>query len=155
MSFLLRAFSLISIPLSLWMFYQLIRSIGREQPYRRELTVRSMLIPGGMLLVNILFMVSAFLSWSLGIWLVMLLGGLAFGYAWGGRSKLYARGETLVVRRTVLHLVFWAGAYAFTQLLATVFPADITAAGLATMFFSTGSSLGMNANLLRRQSRLA
>jgi hypothetical protein len=36
-----------------------------------------------------------------------------------------------------------------------VFPSSIAAAGLAAMFFSTGSAIGINANLISRQNKFA
>jgi hypothetical protein len=53
-----------------------------------------------------------------------------------------------------MHLVFWGISYAITQVLATFAPAFLVAGGLATMFFSAGSTLGTNLNLLVRQLQM-
>jgi len=153
LSILLRLISLLSIPLALLMFYGLIRSVGREQPYRKPIYVKGIVMTSIMMAVNVLFMFQAFFAWCPGIWPLFILAGLGFGYLWGKTSKLYSKGNALVIKRSVLHLVFWAASYTFTQLLTTVFPASIAAAGMAAMFFSTGSSIGMNTNLILRQNK--
>jgi membrane protein CcdC involved in cytochrome C biogenesis len=150
---LLRVLSIFSLPISAVMFFLLVKKIGREQPSRRRAHLLGIIMPCLMMGVNIVFMLSVFIAWCPAIWLPILLAGFGFGYFWGKTSKLYKRGETLMVKRTGLHLGFWALSYTLTQLMSTIMPASIAAAGLATMFFSTGSSIGVNTNLMLRQRR--
>jgi hypothetical protein len=103
------------------------------------------------LLINIIFLRQAFRAY-LGPALLIL--GLALGLAWGQATRLYAKGKTLVAKRSIMHLVCWAISYALTQILATIAPASIVAGGLAAMFFSTGSTLGTNLNLIVRQLQM-
>ena len=153
MSILLRFVSLLSIPLVLVMFYGLVRSVGKEQLYRKQLYVKGIVMTSIMMFINILFMIQAVFAWCPAVWLVFLLAGLGFGYQWGKTTRLYPKGDALYVKRSVLHLVLWAASYAFTHLLTVVFPSNIAAAGLAAMFFSTGSSIGINASLVSREKQ--
>ena len=153
MSILLRFVSLLSIPLVLVMFYGLVRSVGKEQVYRKQLYVKGIVMTSIMMFINVLFMIQAAFSWCAVVWPMFILAGLGFGYQWGKTTKLYPKGDVLFVKRSVLHLVLWAASYAFTHLLTIVFPSNIAAAGLAAMFFSTGSSIGVNANLAFRQNK--
>jgi membrane protein CcdC involved in cytochrome C biogenesis len=156
LSIMLRFISLLSIPLTLLMFYGMIRSVGKEQVYRKQLYIKGIVMTCFMMLVNFLFMIQAVFSWCAVTWPLFILAGLGFGYQWGKTSnKMYQKGDALFVKRSVLHLVFWAASYAFTHLLTTVFPSNFATAGLATMFFSTGSSIGVNANLALRQNKNA
>lgn len=150
----LRIISLLSIPLTLFMFYMLARTVGKEQPARLRTYVLGIVMPSLMMIVNLLFMLKAFIAWCPGIWMPIIMIGIGFGYFWGRSSKLYKRGDILVIKRTVMHLGFWAVSYSITQLFSAVLPATIAAGGLATMFFSTGSSVGMNTNLILRQKKL-
>ena len=104
-----------------------------------------------MMFVNILFMISAFFAWCAAAWLGFLLAGFAFGMFWGKSSKMYPKNEQLMIKRSAIHLLFWAGAYTLTHLLTSVFPANIAAGGLAAMFFSTGSTIGTNVYLIRKK----
>lgn len=151
---ILRLFSLLSVPLALFMFYKLANSIRREQVYNRKALVNSMMMAGMMMLVNMIFMLSAFFSWPMTVWLVALAIGFVFGMLWGSTSKLFLKDDRVVMKRSAMHLVFWAGAYALTHLLTAIFPANIAAMGLAAMFFSTGSTIGMNANLLNKRKKV-
>jgi hypothetical protein len=81
----------------------------------------------------------------------LLLVGLGFGLAWGQATRLHRKGEALVAKRSMLHLLFWGLSYAATQLLSTLAPAQWVLGGLAAMFLSTGTTLGTNLNLLLRQ----
>jgi hypothetical protein len=140
--------------MTLFMFYKMAKTVGKEQPARSRTYFIGIVMPCVMMLINLLFMFQALISGCSGYWILLILGGFGLGYFWGRSSKLYKKGADLVVKRTVLHLVIWAASYSLTQLLATIVPASIVAGGLATMFFSTGSSIGMNTNLLLRQRKL-
>jgi len=155
LSILLRFISMLSIPLVLVMFYGLIRSVGKEQPYRKQLYVKGIVMTSIMMFINFLFMIQTVLSWCAVVWPLFLLAGLGFGYQWGKATKIYPKGNELFVKRSVQHLILWAASYAFTHLLTMVFPSSIASAGLAAMFFSTGSAIGVNASLITRQKQIA
>ncbi|MBE0695335.1 MAG: hypothetical protein IH586_00260 [Anaerolineaceae bacterium] len=108
------------------------------------------------LLINITFLNQALFDSYGTLMLGILLGvfGLGFGLAWGQTAKLYKKGENVVVKRSVLHLVFWGVSYTITQLLATFASIVFVAGGLATMFFSAGSTVGTNTNMLVRQRKI-
>ena len=154
MSIVLRLLGLFSIPAAGLLFFLLARSVGKEQPSRMKAHVMGVLMPSLMMAVNMVFMLSAFIAWCPAVWVPIILAGFGLGYLWGGSSRLYKKGETLVVKRTVLHLGLWVLSYSMTQLLSTVMPASIAAAGMGAMFFSTGSAVGMNTNLILRQKKL-
>jgi len=154
MDIILRLFSLLSVPMALFMFYKLFKSINREQIFNQRVLITSIIMAGAMMFVNILFMISAFFAWCAAVWFGLLLAGFAFGMLWGKSSKLYQKNEKLMIKRSAIHLLFWAGSYTFTHLFTTIFPANIAAAGLAAMFFSTGSTIGTNAYILMRKNSL-
>lgn len=153
LDYVLRGISLLSIPLALIMIFGLIRSVGKEQPYRRPVYIKGIVMTSIMMVINMIFMFQALFTSCLPVFPLVLFGGLGFGYFWGKSSKLYPKGEKLIIKRSTLYLVFWGLSYAFTHLLTAISPANVAAAGLAAMFFSTGSSIGMNANLVLRQNQ--
>jgi len=136
------------------MFYKLFKGINREQVFKERVLVTSIIMAGAMMFVNILFMISAFFSWCAGVWFGLFLAGFGFGLLWGKSSKLYQKNAQIMIKRTGIHLLFWAGAYSLTHLLTAIFPANIAAAGLAAMFFSTGSSIGTNAYILMKKNTI-
>lgn len=145
-----RVFGLVSIPLTALALWGLIRQTGKERPLRLSTPVIGLVMGPITLIVNLLFLRQAspgFLGPAL------LLFGLGLGLAWGQASRVYARGQRIVARRSAWHLVFWGFSYAVTQLLATLTRAGWVSAGLAAMFFSAGSTLGTNLNLLARLLR--
>jgi len=150
-----RLISLLSIPLNLLMIFSMIRMVRKEQRARPRSNLVGIIMAPLALLVNIVFLNQALFD-SFGTLLAgMMLGvfGLGFGLAWGQTAKLYHKDEQLVVKRSILHLVFWGLSYAITQLLAAFAPAVFVAGGLAAMFFSTGSTVGTNTNMLLRQKK--
>jgi hypothetical protein len=146
-----RVFSLLSIPLLGFTLWGLIKQVRKEQRIKLSTPVVGLVMAPVTLLINIIFLHRAF-SACLGP--ALLIFGLGFGLAWGQTAKLYAKGDALVCKRSILHLIFWGISYAVTQILSTFAPAMYVAGGLATMFFSTGSTLGTNFNLLVRQLRM-
>lgn len=150
-----RAISLLSIPLTLLMIFSMIRMVKKEQRARVRTNIIGIIMAPMTLLINIIFLNRALFD-SFGTFLLgFFLGvfGLGFGLAWGQTAKLYKKGEHLVVKRSVLHLVFWGISYAITQLLASFASTIFVAGGLATMLFSAGSTVGTNTNMLLRQRK--
>ena len=146
-----RILSLLTVPLVLLSFYGMIRQMRKELPFRLFTPIIGLVLAPLSLIINVIFLQKAF-SAFLGP--ALLITGLGFGLAWGQATRLYIRGPSIVGKRSVLHIVFWAVSYAITQILATFAPALWVAGGLTAMFFSTGSGLGTNLNLLIRQLRL-
>jgi hypothetical protein len=145
-----RLLGLLSIPLTALALWGLIRQTGKERPLRISTPVVGLVMAPITLLINLVVLRQAapgFLGPGL------LLFGLGLGLAWGQATRIYARDQRLVGKRTAWHLVFWGISYAFTQILATVARAQWVSAGLAAMFFSAGSTLGTNLNLLVRLLR--
>jgi hypothetical protein len=143
-----RLIGLLSIPIMLFTIWGLIRQVRKEQRVKLSTPVIGLIMAPLSLLVNLLFMHQA-VPYLLGPMLLIL--GLGFGLAWGQTNRLYQKEGNLVGKRSWLHLVFWAISYIITQVLASFASAWYVAGGLATMFFSTGSTLGTNLNLLSRQ----
>lgn len=146
-----RMLSLLSVPLVLLSFYGVIRQMRKELPLRMRAPIIGLIFAPLSLIINVIFLQRAF-SAFLGP--ALLITGLGFGLAWGQATRLYIKGPAIVGKRSVLHVVFWAVSYAITQILSTFAPALYVAGGLTAMFFSTGSGLGTNLNLLFRQLRL-
>lgn len=143
-----RLFSLLTIPLMLITIWGLIRQTRKEQRLSLYSPVIGLAMAPMILLVNIIFLHQAFHAYLAP---ALLIFGLGLGLAWGQTTGLYAKGKHLVGKRSIMHLVFWCISYAITQVLATFAPAFLVGGGLATMFFSAGSTLGTNLNLLVRQ----
>lgn len=152
MDIILRLFSLLSVPIALFMFYKLFKSINREQVFNQRILITSIVMASAMMFVNILFMISAFFAWCAGVWFGLLLAGLGFGFIWGKSSKLYQKNDRIMIKRSAIHLLFWACAYTLTHLLTAIFPSNIAAAGLAAMFFSTGSTIGTNVYIIMKKN---
>jgi len=146
-----RILSLLTVPLVFLSFYGMIRQMRKELPFRLFTPIIGLVLAPLSLIINVIFLQKAF-SAFLGP--ALLITGLGFGLAWGQATRLYVKGPSTVGKRSVLHIVFWAVSYAITQILATFAPALWVAGGLTAMFFSTGSGLGTNLNLLFRLLRL-
>jgi hypothetical protein len=146
-----RILSMLTVPLVLLGFYGVIRQMRKELPFRLRTPIIGLIFAPLSLIINVIFLRRAF-SAFLGP--ALLITGLGFGLAWGQATRLYIKGPSIVGKRSILHIVFWAVSYAITQILATFAPALWVAGGLTAMFFSTGSGLGTNLNLLIRQLRL-
>ena len=138
---------LLSIPLTVVGFILLIRQIRKTQRIQKRTALIGMFFSILMLVVNLLFLNSALVS----LWqpFFLILGG-GFGLAWGLTTKLMIREEDIVAKRSIAYILFWAVSLAITQVLAAFARNSVVAFGLGGMFFSAGSSLGTNLNLLTR-----
>ncbi|MDH3259632.1 MAG: hypothetical protein OEM81_12820 [Acidimicrobiia bacterium] len=146
-----RIIGVLSIPLMAFAIWGLIRQVRKPQRMRTSTPIIGMVMATVMLLVNVLILRQA-TPGLLGISLLVV--GLGFGVAWGQATRLLRRGEAIVAKRSVLHIVFWGFSLAVTQILATFATAVWVAGGLVTMFFAAGTTLGTNANLLVRHMGL-
>jgi membrane protein CcdC involved in cytochrome C biogenesis len=144
-----RILSLLSIPVVLWTFWRLAKQVGKPQRVRTIMPVIGMVMSTLMLAVNVFFLHRA-AAGLLGA--ALLVVGIGFGLAWGQSTRFSLKDDVLVAKRSVLYLVFWAGSFAITQLLATFASTVWVTGGLMTMFFSAGATLGTSTNLLARGS---
>jgi hypothetical protein len=151
MDTVLRIFSLISTVLIALAIWGLIRQVRKTQRLHLAAPIIGLIIAPIMLIINLIFLNRALPGWLAPALLIM---GLGFGLAWGQTARLSRQHDAIVTRRSVLHLILWAIAYAVTQLLITFAPLTAVAGGLAAMFFSTGTTVGTNLNLLGRALRL-
>ena len=153
LEFIGRAFSLLSIPLIFLMIFSMIRMVRKEQRASKKSNIIGIVMAPLTLLINVIFLNRALFD-SLGTFLFgLVLGifGLGFGLAWGQTAKLYKKGEELVVKRSIMHLVFWGVSYAITQILSVFATTLFVAGGLAALLFSAGTTVGTNTNMLVRQ----
>ena len=146
-----RVVALLSIPLTALALYGILSQVRREHRIGLWAPLIGLMLSPLMLAINLIFFRQA-ISGILGP--VLLVLGLGFGLAWGQTARLRREGDDVVGRRSLLHLLFWGVSYAATQLLATFTNATWVTGGLVAMFFSTGSGLGTNLNLLWRRQRL-
>jgi hypothetical protein len=143
-----RIIGLLSIPLMLIMVAGIARQVNKNQRVSIGSTLIGLVMAPIILIINLLFMARA-IPTSIGPFLLIL--GLGFGLAWGFTTRLKISDGVPVARQSILHLVFWAISLTVTQLLAAFAPVSWVAGGLATMFFSTGTTVGSQLNLLVRQ----
>jgi len=146
-----RIIGLLSIPLIIIMIVGIIRQVNKDQRVSLGSSLIGLLMAPFTLVINLIFMARA-IPTSIGPLLLIL--GLGFGLAWGFTTRLKISDGVIIARQSILHLVFWAISASLTQLLAAFAPASWVAGGLATMFFSTGTTVGSHLNLLVRQRRL-
>lgn len=146
-----RLVGLLSIPLVLLTIRGLVQQVRKEQRITTGTAAVGLVMAPLALLVNIILLRQASPAF---LGPMLLLAGLGLGLAWGQATRLSRKGPIVVGRRGAMHLIFWAISYGITQLLALVAPAYMVAGGMAAMFFSAGSSLGTNLNLLMRLRRL-
>lgn len=146
-----RIVGFLSIPLVLFSVYMMVRSIGRA----RRITRRSLFIQLGMSPVfligySLLLGVSIAFKWA--VPLVVL--GLGVGGFWGLSTALTLRGSQVMGTRSTWYIILWGASFALTQALALFATEGAAAGGLATMCFSMGTAVGMNAGLLLRHYML-
>lgn len=154
MSLLTPLFKLIgflSIPLVVLSIFLMIRSIGKA----RRITSRSLLIqmgtaPAFLIIYSLALGIGVALKWAV----PLVLLGAGVGGFWGLNTALSLRGSEVVGTRSIWYLVLWAVSFTLTQALALLATDGMTAGGLATMCFSTGTAVGMNGGLLLRHRSL-
>ena len=139
---------LLSIPITLVMVAGIARQVNKNQRVTAGSSLIGLVMAPLTLIINLIFMrrVIPALAGPL-----LLILGLGFGLAWGFTTRLKLSEGVVVARQSILHLVFWAVSVTVTQLLAAFAPASWVMGGLATMFFSTGTTAGSQLNLFVRQ----
>lgn len=146
-----RIIGLLSIPIILGMIVGITRQVNKDRRVSLGSSLIGLVMAPFTLVVNLIFMARA-MPTAIGPLLLIL--GLGFGLAWGFTTRLKISDGVMVARQSILHLVFWAISACLTQLLAAFAPLTWVAGGLATMFFSTGTTVGSHLNMLVRQQRL-
>lgn len=81
----------------------------------------------------------------------LLAVGLCVGFLRGISTKLYYRDGRVMGRNSSLFLLGWGGSLVLAQLLNMGGSALLSSIGLVPVFFSTGTQLGMNANIFVRR----
>ena len=142
---------LLSIPLVLFSVYMMVRSIGRARRVtRKSLFLQLGMSPVFLIVYSLLLGVSIAFKWA--IPLVVL--GLGVGGFWGLSTALTLRGSQVMGTRSTWYIILWGASFALTQTLALFATEGAAAGGLATMVFSMGTAVGMNAGLLLRHHLL-
>jgi hypothetical protein len=144
--------SLLSIPLMLLGLVGIIHQVNKEQRLSLGSSILGMVMAPAILVFNLLILRQASPSCAGPIFLVI---GCLFGFAWGLTMRLVARDNGVFGKQSILHLVFWGVSLTFTQVLILLAPAGWVSGGLVLMYFSTGTTLGTNSNLLMRWAKLS
>ena len=142
-----RVIGFLSIPMFIVGFIFLIKSIKKSNTLRVRSHLLSIFFSLAMLLVNVVFLNQAITSWWL---LVFLFFGFGFGFLWGLTTRMQLQNGQVMGKRSVLFMIFWMLSLALTQVLMTFASRQVVAVGMGTMFFSAGTSLGTNINLISR-----
>ena len=150
----LRLFSICTIPITLFLFFLMARMAGREMQARKRIYLMGILMPAIMLLINAVFLFAGFTPLCGGVSALFFFAGLVLGFLAGKNAPMGRRGNVVITKRSSLPVILWAVSYVVTQLFTTVIPSTGAGIGVAMMFLSTGAAIGMNANLLRRFSRI-
>lgn len=140
--------SILAVALALWGLW---RQVSKPRPLSKWTPVIGLVMAPLALLVNVVILQQAnpdLLGVMLGV------GGLGFGLAWGQAARLEADGTRVLATRSVVHLACWAASYAATQLMVSFANAGWVAGGLTMMFFAAGTTIGTNANLWFRHRRI-
>jgi hypothetical protein len=77
--------------------------------------------------------------------------GLLVGFLRGQAMRLYYKGSQVMGRESLLFLLGWGGSLALSQLLNLFGSALLASVGLLPLFLSTGTQVGINANLFLRR----
>ncbi|MBN1856073.1 MAG: hypothetical protein JW846_03870 [Dehalococcoidia bacterium] len=147
----LKIVGFLSIPMVLFSTFMMVRSIGRARRItRKSLYIQLGLSPVFFIVYSILLGLSIAFKWA--VPLVIL--GLGVGGFWAQSTDLSLRGSHVMGTRSTWYVILWGVSFAVTQAMALFASEGATAAGLATMCFSMGTAVGMNASLLLRHMLL-
>lgn len=81
---------------------------------------------------------------------ILILGGV-LGYLRGQTTKMYYKDSEVVGRASIFFLLLWGVSLILAQLLNIVGSVLLSAIGLIPLFFSTGTQVGLNANIFLRR----
>jgi hypothetical protein len=143
-----RAIAYLSAAVSLVLLVQTVHKLLKEAPVSRLAPIVSI---GATLLITFVYVVIT--GTSVNWWLAALLSvlGLLVGFGEGRLTRLYYRGSTLIVKRSVGYLILWGVAYLLAIALDQLGNAALHAAGILIMVFGLGTAVGSNLVLLVRQ----
>jgi len=81
---------------------------------------------------------------------ILILGGV-LGYLRGQTTKMYYKDSEVVGRASIFFLLLWGVSLILAQFLNIVGSVLLSAIGLIPLFFSTGTQVGLNANIFLRR----
>jgi hypothetical protein len=125
--------------------------------FRRERRIRAsaLLLSVALCLVMLpAFMLLSGARLNLWVGLPVLAVGLLVGFLRGGSTRLYYRNEEVVGKHSWWFLLGWGLSLALAQLLNLFGSALLSSLGLAPMFLSTGTQVGINGSMLLRRLRM-
>lgn len=128
-------------------FVMLIRSMKKASALRVRSHVVSIVFSVLMLIVNVLFLSSAVNPLLAGLAFVL---GLGFGFLWGLTTRLTLQGKQVLGKRSILFVLFWLFSLALTYALSLLASRQAVSFGLGSVFFSAGTAIGTNLNLVLR-----
>lgn len=147
----LKALGLLSIPLIVLSAIMTIRTMRKQQRIKPSALVLQALSPLIVLAVYSLLVGLEPPPWL--VWL-LLVAGVALGVAMSRGVEIEVSEGMLVSRRSSLYVIIWAVTLVLTQTLAVVTNSALASYAFATMYFSVGLALSMNAALLLRATVL-
>ena len=128
-------------------FVMLIRSMKKASALRVRSHVVSIVFSVLMLIVNVLFLSSAVNPLLAGLAFVL---GLGFGFLWGLTTRLTLQGKQVLGKRSILFVLFWLFSLALTYALSLLASRQAVSIGFGSVFFSAGTAIGTNLNLVLR-----
>jgi len=141
----------LSIPLIAASTWFMLHSLRRAGPLRPTSLIASM--AAGVLVLIVYVAVLRMAPHGALSWPLFFLGlGLGVWSSWAARLEV--ADDRVLTRRSLWYVLVWGGTLAFTQLLAVSAGPATAAWGVATVYFSTGLTLGANGMLLLRRHDL-
>jgi hypothetical protein len=141
----------LSIPLIAASTWFMLRSLRRAGPLRPASLIASM--AAGVLVLIAYVAVLRMAPHGALSWPLFFLGlGLGVWSSWA--TRLEVADDRVLIRRSLWYVAVWGGTLAFTQSLAVSAGPATAAWGVATVYFSTGMSLGAGTTLLLRRHDL-
>lgn len=136
--------TLFTIAMTLFMLFSFRkeRRIGTVSPFV------AMVLSLAMLPV---FMVLSGARLNLLLALPIMAIGLLVGFLWGQTTRLYYRDGQVMGRHSLFFLLAWGGSLALGQGLNLLGSALLASVALLPLFLSTGTQVGINANLFLRR----
>jgi hypothetical protein len=148
LSSLLRLFGLLCAAYTAVTVLITLFTFRKERPVGVISPLVSAFLSFAMLPIYILFS-GARLNLILGI--PILLFGVLVGFLRGLATRLYSRQGQVVGKNSMFFLLGWGGSLVLAQLLTLTGSTLLASVGLLPLFLSTGTQVGINANLFLRR----